>query len=575
MTEQSKDTIYIDVDDEITGIIDKVRGSSHKLVALVLPKRAAVLQSVVNMKLLKRAADDDKKNVVLITSEAGLLPLAGAVGLYVAKTLQTKPALPTAPEQFTDTDSIDEPVDVESEPTDFDPKEVSEKPVGELAGLPKESEQPKSSSPLVPDETIDLNEDELAAAGTIAEAKAENKKSKKGKDKKLKVPDFIRFRRWLILGVVALILLIVGFVLLAKILPKASISIQTNNSNINSTLTLNLSSSTKQLDPSSLTVPAVLQQVTKTNSQQVPTTGQQNNGTQATGTVAMTACESTPSFPPDIPAGTGISVNGLTFVTQQDTSFSHNGTSNGSCFSYPAKNATSVTAQSAGSQYNVGPSTFTVAGRNDVTATSSTTFSGGTNNIINVVAQADIDKATGELAAQDTSSIKAGLQTALQQEGLEPITSSFSTGTPSVTSAPSVGTQANTVTSTQTVTYTMFGVKQSDLTTLIEDNVNKQINTSQQKILSNGVSSATFSVLNQSNGQAQVSMQATSTVGSELNIAAIKKQIVGKKSGDVQSIIEQYPGVQSVQVKFSPFWVSSVPSNTSKTKITTLDKSGS
>ena len=70
-----KDVIYIDVDDEITGIIDKVRRSGQKIVALVLPKRAAVFQSIVNMKLLKRAAEEAQKNIVLITSEVGLLPL--------------------------------------------------------------------------------------------------------------------------------------------------------------------------------------------------------------------------------------------------------------------------------------------------------------------------------------------------------------------------------------------------------------------------------------------------------------------------------------------------------------------
>ena len=76
MSATSKDTIYIDIDEEITGIIDKVRASDGKIVALVLPKRASVLQSIVNMKLLKRSADEAKKHLVLITSEAGLLPLA-------------------------------------------------------------------------------------------------------------------------------------------------------------------------------------------------------------------------------------------------------------------------------------------------------------------------------------------------------------------------------------------------------------------------------------------------------------------------------------------------------------------
>jgi hypothetical protein len=92
-----KDTIYVDVDDEITSIIDKVDGAKQKVVALVLPKRATVLQSVVNMRLLKRSSEKANKNVVLITSEEALMPLAGAAGLHVAKNLQSTPAIPISP----------------------------------------------------------------------------------------------------------------------------------------------------------------------------------------------------------------------------------------------------------------------------------------------------------------------------------------------------------------------------------------------------------------------------------------------------------------------------------------------
>ena len=60
--QQNKDVIYIDVDDEITSIISKLQESSGKIVALVLPKRAVVLQSIVNLKLLKHIADNNKKN---------------------------------------------------------------------------------------------------------------------------------------------------------------------------------------------------------------------------------------------------------------------------------------------------------------------------------------------------------------------------------------------------------------------------------------------------------------------------------------------------------------------------------
>src|SRR3989344_9308866 len=92
-----KDVIYLDIDDDITTIVGKVEGSKEKIVALVLPKRFATLQSIVNMRLLKRSADSASKSIVLITSESALLPLAGAASPHVAKNLQSKPEIPPSP----------------------------------------------------------------------------------------------------------------------------------------------------------------------------------------------------------------------------------------------------------------------------------------------------------------------------------------------------------------------------------------------------------------------------------------------------------------------------------------------
>src|SRR5665647_371215 len=131
-TKPGKETVYVDVEDEITAIIDKVDASKQKIVALVLPKRATTLQSVVNMRLLKRSAEKAGKSVVLITSEAPLLPLAGAAGIYVAKNLQTKPEIPPSPlssaspadetpiEQSPSTDDSDEDLDSDSKPAKID-----------------------------------------------------------------------------------------------------------------------------------------------------------------------------------------------------------------------------------------------------------------------------------------------------------------------------------------------------------------------------------------------------------------------------------------------------------------------
>ncbi|MCA9327478.1 hypothetical protein KDA14_03035, partial [Candidatus Saccharibacteria bacterium] len=136
----SKQTIYVDVDDEITAIIDKLTNASGKIVALVLPKRATVLQSIVNMKLLKRTAESAGKNLVLVTTEAGLLPLAGIVGLHVADTPSSRPTIPPMPDQPSDEpESVDEPLDIAdnsgtNEEEDFDPDAAAGTAVGVLAG---------------------------------------------------------------------------------------------------------------------------------------------------------------------------------------------------------------------------------------------------------------------------------------------------------------------------------------------------------------------------------------------------------------------------------------------------------
>jgi len=128
------------------------------VVALVLPKRAPVLQSIVNMKLLKRTADTADKNLVLITSETGLLPLAGAVGLHVASTPNSKPNIPNAPVSPGDEpEDIDEPLSIVdgNDSEDFDSGAAADKPVGDLAA----GVAGKVSTDGI-DESIDMSEDD-------------------------------------------------------------------------------------------------------------------------------------------------------------------------------------------------------------------------------------------------------------------------------------------------------------------------------------------------------------------------------------------------------------------------------
>ena len=199
-TNSGKDTIYIDIDDEITSVIEKVRGSSEKIVALVLPKRASVLQSIVNMKLLKRSADDAKKKLVLITSEAGLLPLAGAVGVHVAKTLQSKPEIPAALSTEDDDEIASTTLDeAEGDSAAGDDEITAETAgatsVGELAAASAAGAAAKDDAI----ETLSMDDDDEVSAAEPAQATALAKKDKPAKNKKLAIPNFNKFRLRLLL----------------------------------------------------------------------------------------------------------------------------------------------------------------------------------------------------------------------------------------------------------------------------------------------------------------------------------------------------------------------------------------
>lgn len=572
--QSSKDVIYVDVDDEITGVIDKVVSAHSKIIALVLPKRASVFQSIVNMKLLKRRADEAKKHLVLITSEAGLLPLAGATGIHVAKTLQSKPELPDVPAFNDASEAIDEDAPLSLSNEDFDSKKEGQRPVGDLAkGL---------SGSAMAEETIELDNSDLPDDGpsnpksanlaALAADGGAGKSGGKGKNKKLKVPNFEKFRLKLIIAAVAIIVLVFGWIMATGVLAKATVTVTTNTSTVNSSLTPALDTTATSVDTSKQVVPAKVEQVQKTYTQQVAASGKQNNGTKATGGIAMTAQECAPNIGtpvPDVPAGTGVSVNGLTYVTQNDTTFSNriNGAS-GSCVNYSANVETTITAQNGGSQYNVDSSpSFKVAGRSELTGTGSA--SGGTDNIVTVVQQSDLDSAKQKAEAGiDKNAIQTQLQQTLQSDGDYAVTGSFASSSPAVTASNQVGDQTSNVTYTETITYTMFGAKKDDLHTLVVSAVNQQIDTSKQMVQDDGIGSANISVPNPGTAtRVQLNMQVTSVVGPHLDINQLKQSILGKKSGDIQTTIKSNPGVQNVTVKFSPFWVNSVPKNANKITI--------
>lgn len=547
MTDQKalgKKTVYVEVDEEITGIIDKVQSTKESIIALVLPKRAPVLQSIVNMKLLKRAADQDDKKVVLITSDSNLLALAGAAGLHVAANMQSRPYLPAGPAAAT--------VQPDSGPIEIKDEEPID-PTATIGSLvdPKQT----ATEPIEIDTTPKTDTPALAAAPIAKAAK---------KDKTKKVPNFKKFRILLLAGIAALILLVgFGYWALA-VAPKATVTLRTESSETLAAAQFTADTNAENIDLEADVLPADLRELKRTETEKAPATGEKDNGTKAAGKVTFRNCTDDPVT---IPAGAGVSNGDITFITQASIrldkgEFSSSGSGSQCRTTGDHVGTGNVVAQENGDKYNLSPRSYTVSGFSGVIAQGAQ-MAGGTSKISKVVSANDVAAAKKRISDKQNAVVEE-LKGSLKKEGFIGLVDTFSAGSPTYSTAPAVGAEAAEVIVTGELSYSMVGIKEDDLKKIVEEQSKDKVDTSKQSILNYGFDEATFEIGAKKPSTTAVSIKTTLLAGPEVNQDQLKKELAGKKRGDAESLLKSRPGITEATVKFSPFWVSKIPGKAPK-----------
>jgi len=557
-----KTTIYVDIDDDIAGIAEKVEKADQKIVALVLPKRPSVLQGSVNMNLLRKISEDASKNIVLITNDEQVLALAGLIGVHVSTSLQSKPYLPsqvaeTAPVIDEVSDILGGDIDPAQPDVYIDDKKVDLKtPIGELAGIETDDE-------------IDLDNEEPEKIVTTTEDDESTKNTKKSGRKKIAVPNFGAFRTKLALGIGALVLLIGAFYWAFVIAPIASITLSTEKSDANAKITLTASKDQATVDAEKGLLPAVRKEDKQKLSGSFTATGQKDVGTKASGTMTIQNCDYSDGF--TLPAGTRFTNSGKAYVSAQvavvpkftgpSSSCSLTGNSSG-------KVTISVTAESVGDSFNLSSRSYSVSGIPDsqnVDAVGSA-MGGGTTKLVKIVTAEDVETAKGKVLATAADNVKGKVSTLLTNEGLVPIADTFVTAEAVPVSSVAVDAEASIdVTLTIEITSSMLGVKRSDIDPLLTKELTKKIMPSTQKIYSTGSDKAIIAVIERpSTDTVKMTVAVTGKIGPNIDQNQLKKDIAGKKAGDAKQSLETRPGVSKADIRLSPFWVFSVPKNTKK-----------
>lgn len=547
----NKDVIYIDVDDDVTAIIGKVKQAKEKIVAVVPPKRAGALQSAVNLRLLDRMAKADKKQLVLITHNQALVALAANASIPVAKNLQTKPEIAEVPALIVDNgDDIIDGADL---------------PVGDHAKTVKVKDGTKAPENARSEaiDAIDIDGEEVAAGAAATAAAVRNVKpgaAKKPKNRP-KIPNFDTFRKKLFVGIgggLALVALLIWMFVFA---PAATIVItaSTSPSPVSASVKLGGTAATSFQQ-------GVLSSITQTEEKdatvEFPATGEKDVGERAKGTMTLTRT-SVSSNTITIPAGTTFTAAGLTFTS--DSAATLDGTTIGPGGLVQDSATVNVTAQAPGPDYNLSPRSYQ-ASSGGYSANGSQ-MSGGTTKVAKVVSASDVERARGQLIGASTDAQKKAL-IAKFTNGEKVIDSSFTTQRGAETSTPAVDQEAPTGKATLSIktTYSIQAVSKTGLESYLKDYLNDQLEKN-QKVYSTGVDSATLANFRTQGDSTLVTVNATGRIGPEINEDQIKEQVKGKIYGEVQQTLQAEPGIKEVDVQFSYFWVRTVPSDANKIKI--------
>lgn len=535
-----KDVIYIDIEDDITSIIEKVKVAEAKIVALVPPKRTGVLQSVVNLKLLQKAADSGGKRVVLITNDHSLTALAAGLKMPVAKNLQSKPEVAEITALAVDDDEIINGADL---------------PVGELA----KTADPIPGAPTPPVKTPEPVIPNMAAAASAATLSSPPAARPKNKGK---IPNFERFRKKLFLLGGLSVLLIIFLVWAIFFAPHATVTITAKTSEVNINKDLSLDPKLESSNPGSAKFKPLVQQIKKSDSAEFDTTGKKDVGTKAKGQLKVTN-QTLEEL--TVPAGTEFIASGKRF--RSDTLITL--AAPYVCGDFNACKDTKtvdITAVAIGENYNVGPQEYEASA--PVTASSDEATSGGSKETVAVVSQSDVDKAKAQIAAADEDSALEELKKQFTGDIIM-INESFGASQAEPAASPAIGEQAKRAKVSVETTYTILALKRSEVKQMLDKTLKDELKGRQdQQIYASGDHSLAFSQFKVSpGGTYTVKLNTDGSIGPSINAESLASQLRSKRFGEIEQIVKSIDGVEDVSVKFSPFWVTSAPGNAEKIDI--------
>lgn len=574
-----KENIYIDLNEDIRSVIQKIYGSETENLDLVVPTGARILQNIVDAHLIKEAGDESGKNLTVVTSDLMGKIFAERAGLVVSG--QTVGAGTVAAPVMAGSGRISDivprrggiPVSVAAK------KNISKlaagKSVSSSAILATKIFSTKKSESFLKNK----NKGEIGA-GFLKSYREERSKTNVFNElshinrKKRFWP--LRLSSATFVGGTVVVAIGLGFIVFGRALPRADVVIYPVRGARSETVEILVSSSVSRADLAKGIIPGELLTLEKSLSGEFTATGIQDVSGKARGKITIYNAYSSQAqnfvasrFQAENGPSTGVGA-GKIFWTTKSVSVPGYTTKDGKIV--PGQIPAEVVAAEAGDSYNIGPSKFTMpalkgtARGEKIYAVSDSPIIGGGSGSSKIVSNDDTAKAYAELKEKIKPQFN-GFKNDLPR-GFQLWPEAYNEELADSSVDPEVGGAAEKFTAMVKMVARAVVFKNEDLENYMNDKI--AANLEENKLLLAGSKEISFlkpPVVDYQKGTVSATLAVKYDVIDKFETEEFKTAILKKKEKEIKSILSVYEDVERVEVNLWPFWVRTVPTNSDRVKI--------
>lgn len=586
MDDLNQNKIHIRVDEEIPSIVNKIKKCAEKEITLIIPRNAFILNNIINLKILKKEAENLDKKILVVTADDGAPIKNENISMESAKYPRRKIVGHIVENgEFSKSEESDEANNLSDKNRES----------GKFSSGDKNSEAGITHKKIVMADVVKKENDSVAKKETrgfdkkkiydekLFENQRENLEKIGVKDDKArekeKPAEFSEIKKKTLTlpsmsSKIAVLFIFTSLIAVslavAFILPKADIAISLKTETAPYDFEFMADESLERIDAANGKIPLQKIEVASEESGTYPATGKKHMQETASGEI--TVFNEYSSTPQRIVATTRFLSKEGDRLFRINEAVTIPGFSRVEGVDVPGQVTIKVYADKPGEDYNIKPTSFSLPGLqgspkyNSIYARSTKAMSGGIDKEVLYFSEGDYITAKEKLAIAAREKNEKDFLSKISDQS-QILEDTKKEEEPEINTDVKMGTVADNFQMNVKITTSANLVLEADLNEIINEKLASRL-AADKKFLENGRDYQIGKVIINQDGGVIIPAHVNQKLIAKIDAENLKKEIAGKSEAELKTYFGNMSGVESANINLWPFWVKSIPSSYEKINIT-------